>query len=467
MLNIQLVYLLHFGLNMQYSFECLVNVLNNQTHCDSVTSSATQTVVGTPMIGHDLFHQVGNDLVTKALSSLPELQSELELYEVYLDNPAGFNYNGERLAMVAQEYVKAFSFDIHNGRQILKADYTSIPTYHNIYKLASLLSFDIKTSFTLGRHGFNPEYLENMMAIFLTPQTLLTLAFEFIKNKSSQIQALFGYFYYSYDTHYPDAQDKFIQKLQRYSRALINEIQFLELCDITSTQNDCLSKLAEYIANQILFYASKPEVSKQINGDCRLYTFYIETDEDIFSLRQDIVDYYQYGKQSKCLKALEPEFVRASSMSWKTYLNGSRFIASIFDNVYLSDFDINDIEITNDTIRIFINSQLSLLESDMIKYTSCCLTLNSYKVEDYVARTGIHEDSVRLKAEYIAIIGPLTDEIKNLKDKYDNSITSTAEYEWYSHQLDMLTKQLQDLKLDPKTVYITDQLIKYYGYCDL
>jgi hypothetical protein len=451
---------------MKYSFECLVNILNNHTNCDSITSSSTQTVVGVPMIGHDMFHQVANNLIAKAIEQDPEIISDLELFVIDLDNPAGFNYNGERLAMVAQDYVKAFSINYNNGNKILKANRLSVPTYNNIDKLASLLSFDIKSSFSLGRHGFSHNYQDLLFEEFLKPNILLSLAYELIEYKTSSVITLFNRFMHSYNEHYGD-EDKLVYHLQRFTRGSINAIQFLKLLNIEADENNYNTLVARYLVNQITFYASKSEVYKDIKEDLRLYTFYMDIGEDIFSLKQDIVNYYTNGSQSKSLKILELEFIRASGMSWKTYLNGSRFIAELFDSIYLQDFSVKDIVITDDEIIIQTNDSISLLESDMIKYTCCCLTLNSYKIEDFVARTGVHEDSKKLKAQYTAIVSPLTEQIKELIEEYDNGTTSVEEYERYSVKLDLLTTSLKKLRLEDKTMLITDQLIKYYGYCDL
>jgi hypothetical protein len=451
---------------MKYSFECLVNILNNHTSCDSITSSSTQTVVGVPMIGHDMFHQVANNLIAKAIEQDPEIISDLELFAIDLDNPAGFNYNGERLAMVAQDYVKAYSINYNNGNKILKANRSSIPTYNNINKLASLLSFDIKSSFSLGGHGFSHNYQDLLFEEFLKPQILFSLAHELIEYKSSSIITLFNRFMYSFNEHYGD-DDRLVYHLQRFTRGSINAIQFLKLLNIEANENNSNTLAAQYLVNQITFYASKPEVYKDIKDDMRLYTFYMDSGEDVFTLRQDIVDYYNNGSQSKTLKILELEFIRASGMSWKTYLNGSRFIASLFDSIYLQDFVINDIKITDDEIIIQTNDSMSHLESDIIKYTCCCLTLNSYKIEDFVARTGVYEDSIRLKAQYNAIVSPLTEQIKDHIEDYDNGTASVEEYDQYSINLDLLTTSLSKLRLENKTLLITNQLIKYYGYCDL
>jgi hypothetical protein len=355
------------------SFECMINVLNSSTHGNSVTSTATDSVIGTPMIGHDVFHSIANNLVNKIIKHNPEVIPILIQYDVNLDNPSSFDCKGERLAILTQEFVKSFWIKSNGDHNYLMCDSNKIPTFNNLTRLASVLAFDINTNLDLCRHQFGKSFY-SLLNIY-SPEFM-------IKNHD-------------------------------------------------------------------------------------LYKLYIEGTYNNFSLQSDIELYLRAGQQSFLLSILEQEYHRASGMNWDTYLNGSRILISLIENIYLSEFDSNDFIFEGSNIAIKLNNQTSQLQLDMIKYNCCCQTLNSYKVEDFVARSGKYEDTVSLIKQYNQVLSDVTDKIRTLTLYYSDNITSIDEYNLYTSSLTKLEQELKTIKNLPSTLAITDQLIKYYGYCDL
>jgi hypothetical protein len=114
------------------SFECMINVLNSSTHGNSVTSTATDSVIGTPMIGHDVFHSIANNLVNKIIKHNPEVIPILIQYDVNLDNPSSFDCKGERIAILTQEFVKSFWIKSNGDHNYLMCDSNKIPTFNNL-----------------------------------------------------------------------------------------------------------------------------------------------------------------------------------------------------------------------------------------------------------------------------------------------------------------------------------------------
>jgi hypothetical protein len=355
------------------SFECMINVLNSNTHGNSVTSTATDSVIGTPMVGHDVFHSIANNLIKKIIELNPEVIPILIKYQVNIDNPSSFDCNGERLAILTQEFVKSFWFQTNNDHSYLMCDSNKPPTFYNLTRLASVLAFDIQSNLDLCRHQFSKTY---------------------------------------------------------YSLLNVNSSEF-------------------NIKNH------------------ELYKLYTEGNNDNFSLQKDIVTYLRSGKQSYLLSILEPEYIRASGMNWDTYLNGSRILISLIENIYLSEFDSDDFDFEGSNITIKLNNQTSQLQHDMIKYNCCCQSLNSYKVEDFVARSGLYQDTQSLIKEYNQVLSSVTSKIRTLTSHYSDIIESFEEYNMYSSTLAQLELELETIKNLPSTLSITDQLIKYYGYCDL
>jgi hypothetical protein len=448
-------------------FESLINVVHTDTSAISIVNTSTDRVIGDPMLGHDIFHSIANNVIKKALLILPGLSEELILqYKIDNENPAGFNYNGERLAMIAQEFIKAFTIETVDGSRYLTCDTNDLPSHNNWPKLSRLLAMDLRTSLSLASFDFGIDYHYQTIDLFLDPKVLNSVIASML-NGSCYCAEIISRIYDLYIGHHPEYNRTQYQNLQRLLRGSINTTQFLESSSINPYNRDHNEVITEYIFASINFLLSNVIVRQDLANSGKLYDIYSKGDLIEFSLIVDIVTYYSTLKKSNSLLILEHQFQRASNMSMDDYLSGTSAFAFVLEEVYMDDFDVNNMSFGDNKLRINLDQCLSLLENDVIKYQSYNNAIHVYNIDDFVERSGNNILTNKLRELYAYKLKPITDQIDFCMKFFEIENMSDEELTVLHDQLDKLKQELRTYKLTPPLRMISDQLAKYYGYCDL
>jgi hypothetical protein len=448
-------------------FESLINVVHTDTVASSIVNTSTDRVIGDPMLGHDIFHSIANNVIKKALLILPGLAEELIVqYKIDIQNPAGFNYNGERLAMIAQEFIKAFSIETNDGSRYLTCDTNDLPSHNNWPKLSRLLAMDLRTSLSLAHFDFGIDYHYQTIDLFLDPIVLNSIIDAMLKG-SCYCSEIISRIYDLYCEQDPNYKCLLFINLQRLFRGSIDTTKYLELASIESSGRDHHEVITEYLSNSINFLLSNVEVRKVLANSGKLYDVYSKGDLIEFSLITDIVTYYSTLKKSNSLLILEHQFQRASDMSMDDYLSGTSAFAFVLEEVYMDNFDLSSMAYVDNRLRITLDQQLSLLENDVIKYQSYNIAIHVHNIEDFVARSGNHLVTKDLRGLYAYKLKPITDQIDFCMKFFEIMGMSDEELTVLYDQLERLKQELRTYKLTPPLRIISDQLAKYYGYCDL
>ncbi len=448
-------------------FESIINVLHSDTLANSIINTSSDRVVGEPMIGHDIFHGIANNVVKKSFGIIPQLAHELlTQYSVDLTNPAGFNFNGERLAMVAQAYIKCFQINYIDGIKYLVCNPSELPTHDNYPKLSRLLALDLRTSLSLSSFKFDSNYYNQLTDLFLEPNNLDSVINAFFDGCNYSNEILFR-IYYLYQEFEPIYTHPIFNNLKRLLRNSITANQLLGIANINAHGKNPIELIKKYIYNSIKLFLSNNQVRQKLASLGNLYDIYTKGELIQYSLISDFQKYYINGSKTNNLLILEHQFKIASGMDLNEYLNGSSAIAFLFEEVYMSDFDISDMSSHQDQLRIKTSQKTSLLETDILKYSCYKNASNAYDITDMTARTGDHLMTISLREEYKHKLKPITDQIDFCMQFYDFGQLSDEEYSILDAQLESLQKELRMCKLKPELRTISDQLTIYYGYCDL
>ena len=446
-------------------FQSSINILNDVTLVDSLITTSSDRVIGQPDIGHDLFHSIANNLIRKALTIIPGVAHDIAIkYNIDINNPSGFNFNGERSAMIAQAYLKSFKTKIINDQKYLVCNIKDLPSRSNNSRLARLLAMDLRTSISLSGKKLDVLFHEQLYKEFSTTSVLRPIIDSLLDNSDGNLE-LINSVYRAFCKYHNGYNNPLFDNLPRFLRDSIDANTLLSIAKIKTYSRDVNQVINDAIFDATSFYLTDDCVKEEFTQYETLFGTYSKSDLKNYSLSSDMQKYLNSNQKSQNLAYLEYQFHKMSLMTMEDYLTGSSNISFLIEEVYMSDFDTSQMKFDDDQFMILTSSIPSLLENDMIKFQSY---LASTKAKDgYLAKNGDHNLTILLREQYQYELAPIKDQLDFCLQLMEIEDIGEEEYLTLTNRIDELKKELKELQLSPKLVAISDQLTNYYGYCDL
>lgn len=446
-------------LGFQTSIPHLVNSKSNiQTSSDQV--------IGEPMVGHDYFHSIANNLINKINIQDPEGFAEFaNEYSVDLQNPSGFNYNGERLAMTCQDIVKSFSHTEYKGQKALVATLNQIPNPRNPLVLAKLMTYDMRTSLELHKHDYHKALGNGLILDFATLSNVQKEVKDYLETSHKVGAGFVDNLLHNIPAHLKKDTDVIFRDYTRYSNGYIDSTTLLKSTG-HEPEGDLQEQLLSIMTNRVLeILNSLDNTGSEFSSKFNLN--YFRGDLANYSLPRDIEAYLKTGHQSAAMTMVMNMFEKESGMDAATYVQGMAKISKLFLDFYFSEYSSENIVINGEKVVLISSQKMTQLENDVNIHNSAKSALESKSLEDLTVLTDDVELRNKLKSEYQDLIAPLKDKIESLERVlYLPNLPETT-YDKLSKELDETKYQLKVLNQTDNAKKYQELLIKYYGFSNL
>jgi hypothetical protein len=429
--------------------------------------TASDSVQGDPMNGHDYFHAIANNLIRLLCVNKPQEMAEIMTrLNIDSDNPAGFDYKGERLAMVAQYIVRAFKKVGYVGEEYLEANLNDIPNPKNPRELARLIAKDMRTSLVLNNIDANSILDKQLLVKSIESGEFDTLVDMWVDNSNASVFKILKGLIQSAPMEELTSLDELILSISSYRQTSKPELIASKINDLDPNL-EILTQFRSRVKARIKELIQNHQYSA---GDiCDKFNEYYTTAEfgGSYSINKDIMKYYESGTFSTSLEVYMHMFTSISEMTVEQYFDGIAELSKLFLDFYFEEYDSERVKLYGQTVRLMSNQRMTQFENDVNVDRIAKPTLNNYSLEDATVVHVSEQERLAIKSEYIALLKPLSDKLDRIMERLNNSSLSDAEYNSLHDQLNLTKEELSLLKLTPRARELSSLVVHYYGYVDL